>query len=132
MICANVMTHKLEMIKWYFYHIYWWLWILENKSDMLDMFNFYWIEYPSLRTKILIKKFLKKRQSNLSYFWSWGCLDYILTLDPKRVELTSRVYECVFIGYAINSETYRFYDLNAKVIIELKDVDFYVNIYPFK
>jgi len=24
-----------------FYHIYWWLWILENKIDMLDMFNFY-------------------------------------------------------------------------------------------
>jgi len=45
-------------------------------------------------------------------------MDYILTLNPKRVELTSRVYECVIIGYAINSETYRFYDLNAKVIIE--------------
>ncbi|AES90126.1 phytoene synthase, putative [Medicago truncatula] len=41
-----------------------------------------------------------------------NCLDYILTLDPKRVELTSRAYEYVFIGYAINSETYRFYDLN--------------------
>jgi len=39
-------------------------------------------------------------------------------LDPKRVELTSRAYECVFIRYAINSKTYRFYDLNTKVIIE--------------
>jgi len=85
------------------------------KIDMLDMFNFYnenWnlccIEYPSLRTKILIKKFLKKRQPNLSSFWTWDCLDYIWILDPKRVELKSRAYECVFIGYAINSETYRF------------------------
>jgi len=127
MICANLMAHKLEMIKWYFYHIYWWLWIWKNKINMLDMFNFYnknwnlcWIEYPSLWTKILIKKFLKKRQLNLSYFWTWDCLNYIWILDPKKVELTSRAYECVFIGYGINSETYRFYDLNAKVIIELK------------
>ncbi|AET04554.2 phytoene synthase [Medicago truncatula] len=32
--------------------------------------------------------------------------------NPKRVELTDRAYECVFIGYAINREIYRFYDLN--------------------
>lgn len=38
---------------------------------------------------------------------------------------TSRAYECVFIRYVINNEAYRFYDLNVKVIIELKDVDFY-------
>jgi len=48
-----------------------------------------------------------------------------------RVELTNRAYECVFIGYAINNETYKFYDLNVKVIIDLQDVDLYVNIYPF-
>jgi len=120
------------------YHIYWWLWILKNKINMIDMFNFYnknwnlcWIEYPSLRSKILIKNFLKKRQPNLSYFWTWDCLDYIWILDPKRVELTSRAYECVFFRYAINNETYKFYDLNVKVIIDLKDVNFYVNIYPF-
>ena len=53
-------------------------------------------------------------------------------MDLKRVELTSRAYECVFIKYVINSKAYRFYDLNVKVIIELKDVDFHVNIYPFK
>jgi len=53
-------------------------------------------------------------------------------LNPKKVKLTSRAYEYVFIGYVINSEAYRFYDLNVKVIIELKDADFYVNIYPFK
>jgi len=53
-------------------------------------------------------------------------------LDPKRVELTNRAYECVFIEYVINREAYRFYDFNVKVVIELKDVDFYVNIYPFK
>ena len=99
---------------------------------MFDMFNFYnenwnscWIEYPSLRTKILIKKFLKKIQPNLSYFWTWDCLNYIWILDPKKVELPSRAYECVFIGYVINIEAYMFYDINVKVIIELKYANFY-------
>jgi len=57
-------------------------------------------------------------------------LAYDWIMDHKRVKLTSRAYEYVFIEYVINSEAYRFYDLNAKVIIELKDADFYVNIYP--
>jgi len=38
----------------------------------------------------------------------------------------------VFIGYAINSKVYRFYDLNAKVIIESNDANFYENKFPFK
>ena len=38
----------------------------------------------------------------------------------------------MFIGYAINSKAYRFYDLNAKVIIESNDADFYENKFPFK
>jgi len=75
-------------------------------------------------------KFFKKRQPNLSYFLTWDCLDYIWIMDPKIVELTSRSYECAFIMYAINSETCRFYDLNAKVT--WNDADFYVNIYFFK
>ena len=84
------------------------------------MFNFYKLKFmldivPKSKNKNSNQEVLKKRQPNLSY---WDCLDYIWILDPKRIELTSRAYECVFIEYAINSETYMFYDLNVKVIIE--------------
>ncbi|GAU49932.1 hypothetical protein TSUD_408340 [Trifolium subterraneum] len=75
---------------------------------------------------------LKKRQPNLSYLRTWGCLAYVRKPDPKRVKLASRAYECVFIGYAANSKAYRFYDLNEKVIIESNDADFYENKFPFK
>jgi len=132
MICVNLMTHKLEMIKWYFIIFiddseFW-----KNKIVTLDMFNFYnenwnlcWIEYPSLRTKILIKKFLRKDNPTCLIFELRDCLNYIWILDPKRVELTSRTYECIFIGYVINIEAYMFCDINVKVIIELKDANFY-------
>jgi len=52
-------------------------------------------------------------------------------LTPKRVKLASRAYECVFIGYALNSKGYRFYDLKAKVIIESNDAEFYETKFPF-
>jgi hypothetical protein len=124
MTCPNLMGHKLEVIKWYFIISIWWLWILKNKIDMFGVFNFYnenwnlcWIEYLSLRTKILIKKFWRKENPTCLIF-ELGIVDYNWILDPNRIELTSRVNECVFIGYAVNSGAYRFYDLNAKVIIE--------------
>jgi len=68
----------------------------------------------------------------LSYFRTSGCLAYVRIPDLKRVKLASRAYECAFIGYANNNEAYQFYDLNAKVIIESNDVDFYENKFPFK
>ena len=69
---------------------------------------------------------MKKRQSNLSYFLNFGWMfDISSNFKPKRVKLTIRAYECVFIGYAIIRESYRFYDLNAKVIIKSNNVDFY-------
>jgi hypothetical protein len=58
----------------------------------------------------------------LSYFLNLGLSDISSDFEPKRV---SRAYECLFIGYAIIREAYRFYDLNAKVIIKSTDVDFY-------
>ena len=86
---------------------------------------------PNYKNKISPYEILKKRQSNLSYFRTWGCLAYVRIPDPKRVKLTSRAYECVFIGYAISSKVYRFSDLNAKVIIKSNDVDFYENKIPY-
>lgn len=87
---------------------------------------------PKTKNKISPYEILKKRQPNLSYFRTWGCLAYVRKPDPKRVKLTSRAYECVFIGYALNSKAYRFYDLKSKTIIESNDVDFYENKFPFK
>lgn len=48
------------------------------------------------------------------------------------VKLTSRAYKCAFIGYAINNIASRFYDRNAKVIIELIFIDIYEKKYPCK
>jgi len=59
-------------------------------------------------------------------------LAYLRIPNPKRVKLTSRAYECEFIGYEINRKEYMFYDLNVNVIKESNDDDFYEIKFPFK
>jgi len=86
---------------------------------------------PKTKNKVSPYEILKKRQPNLSYIRTWGCLAYVRIPNPKRVKLASRAYECVFIGYALNSKVYRFYDLKAKMIIESNDADFYETKFPF-
>ncbi|GKC43573.1 retrovirus-related pol polyprotein from transposon TNT 1-94 [Tanacetum coccineum] len=75
---------------------------------------------------------MKNKPPNLSYFRSWGCLAYARIPDPKRIKLASRAYECVFIGYALNSKAYKLFDLKSHVILESNDADFYEHKYPFK
>ena len=72
---------------------------------------------PKSKSKISPFEILKFYKPNVSYFRTWGFLAYVRIPDPKRIKLASRAYECVFIGCAINSKAYRFYNLNAHNII---------------
>ena len=53
-------------------------------------------------------------------------------LDPKRSKLASQTYEFVFIVYAVNSKTYKFYNLKDQVIIKWNDADIFEDKFPFK
>ena len=68
------------------------------------------IEYPSLRTKNSYKEVFEEKTTQLVLFLNLRLSGLYLNYGPKRVELTSRAYECVFIGYVINIEAYMFYD----------------------
>ena len=87
---------------------------------------------PKFKSKISPFEILRNHKPNVSYFKTWGYLAYVRIPDPKRIKLASRAYECVLIGYVINSKAYRFYDLNAHTIIESNDADFYELRFPFK
>ncbi|KAK2362991.1 myosin-16 [Trifolium repens] len=104
---------------------HWWGEIILNVFYILN-------RVPKANIVVSPYEILKKRQLNLSYLRTWGCLTHVRIPDPKRVKLASRAYECVFIGYAANNKAYRFFDLNAKVIIESIDADFYEDKFPFK
>ena len=66
------------------------------------------------------------------YLRVWGCLAYVRLTGPKVPKLGIRATICAFLGYAINSVAYRFFDLENKIIIESGDAIFHEEKFPFK
>lgn len=69
----------------------------------------------------------------------WGCLAKVRVPLPKRTKLGLKTIDCVFIGYAHNSATYRFLvfkseinDIHINTILECNEVEFFENIFPYK
>jgi hypothetical protein len=64
---------------------------------------------------------------NLSYFKVWRCVAYFRVSDPKRTKFEPRAIKSVFVGYAVNSKSYRLLDLSSNTIVESRDVEFIEN-----
>ena len=80
----------------------------------------------------------KGRIRNLNYLKVWGCLAKIAVPKPKKVKVGPKTVECVFIGYAQNSNAYRFFihkseipDIHVNTIIESRDPSFFENRFPY-
>ena len=74
----------------------------------------------------------KGHKPNLGYFRVWGCLAYVRLTDPKIPKLGIKASTCAFLGYVINSATYRFFDLKNKIIFEFSDAIFHEKKFPSK
>ena len=70
----------------------------------------------------------KGRKPNIGYFKVWGCLTYCKKTYPNKTKLVPRAIKCAFIGYASNRKAYRLLDLESNVIIESREVEFFVNL----
>ena len=81
----------------------------------------------------------KNRQLCFKHLKVWGCLAKVAILLPKRTKLGPKTIDCVFIGYAKNSNTYRFLVVESKNpyidknnILESRDAEFFETKFPFK
>ena len=74
----------------------------------------------------------KGHNLNLEYLRVWGCLAYIQLIDLKISKLGIKATTCAFLGYAINSATYRFFYLENKIIFESGDAIFHDEKFSFK
>ena len=75
---------------------------------------------------------------NLNYLKVWGCLAKVAVPKPKKVKVGPKTVDCVFIGYAQNSNAYRFLVhkseipvIHVNTIIESRDASFFENIFPY-
>ena len=69
----------------------------------------------------------------------WGCLAKVGIPEPKRKKIGPKTVDAVFIGYSLDSNTYRFLVINSEIseilnntLIESRDATFFENIFPFK
>ena len=87
---------------------------------------------PHKKTKLTPFELWKGHKLNLRYFKVWGCLAFVRLMDPKIPKLGIRATICAFLGYAINSTTYRFLNIENNVIFESGDTIFHEENFPFK
>ena len=87
---------------------------------------------PRKQTLLTPYELWNKRKPNLNYFRVWGCLAYVRLADPKIPKLGVRARKCAFVGYALTSKAYRFYDIESNIIIESLDAIFHEDKFPFK
>ena len=53
---------------------------------------------------------------NLKYLKVWGCFAKVMLSSHKNRKIRLKTSDCMFIGYAINSVTYRFIILKSDVL----------------
>jgi hypothetical protein len=81
----------------------------------------------------------KGRKHALGFLRAWGCLAKVNVLTCKKRKLGQKTVDCVFLGYAHNSATYRFLvikydflDVHVNTVTESCDVSFFEDIFPMK
>lgn len=62
----------------------------------------------------------------------WGCLANVLVFLAKRIKLSLKIINCIFIGFSNNSVVYKFlvykyeiYNIHVNTILESIDVEFF-------
>ena len=72
----------------------------------------------------------KRYRPNLKYLRVCGCLAKVMLPNPMKRKIGSKTSNCLFLGHAKRSATYRFLVLNSDIIecntiIETKNAKFF-------
>ena len=69
----------------------------------------------------------------------WGCLAKVKVLPPKKVKIGPKTIDCIFIGFAHNSNVYQFLvyesnipDIHKNTIMESRNASFFEDVFPYK
>ena len=79
------------------------------------------------------------RAPNLTYLKVWGCLAKVKVPSFKTNKIGLKTVDCMFVGYAMNSNAYRFLVINSDIsdiapntILEARDAVFFENCFPYQ
>ncbi|WJZ90328.1 hypothetical protein VitviT2T_009480 [Vitis vinifera] len=81
----------------------------------------------------------KGRKPSYTYLRMCGCLAKVAVPPPKKVKIGPKTIDCIFIGYAHNSNAYRFLvyesnipDIHKNTIMESRNASFFEDVFPCK
>ena len=81
----------------------------------------------------------KGKRPSYKYLRVWGCLAKVAVPTPKKMKIGPKTVDCIFIGYAHNSNAYRFLvhesenpDIHKNTIMESRNASFFENVFPCK
>ncbi|RVX22336.1 Retrovirus-related Pol polyprotein from transposon TNT 1-94 [Vitis vinifera] len=79
----------------------------------------------------------KGRKPSYTYLRMWGCLAKVAVPPRKKVKIGPKTIDCIFIGYAHNSNAYRFLvyesnipDIHKNTIMESRNASFFEDVFP--
>jgi hypothetical protein len=94
---------------------------------------------PMKNKEVTLFEEWEKKRLTLSYLRTWGCLAKVSVPINKKRKLGPKTVDCVFLGYAFHSVSYRFLvvrsgvpDLLIGTIMESRDATFFENIFPMR
>nr|MCH9869697.1 hypothetical protein [Serratia marcescens] len=97
--------------------------------------NFILNRIPSKNKDKTPYEFWKGHAPKFDYFTTWGCLAKVLIPEPKRTKIGSKTFDACFVGYSLDSNTYRFLvthsdnsEISVNTIVESRDATFFENI----
>ncbi|KAJ9561147.1 hypothetical protein OSB04_006307 [Centaurea solstitialis] len=67
---------------------------------------------------------IEQRKPNIDYFRVFGCKCYVLNDREGLGKFDPKSNESIFIGYSLNSKTYRVFKKRTRIILESSNVDF--------
>ena len=99
--------------------------------------NYLLNKVPKKKAKKTSCELWKGRKSSYKYLQVWECLAKVTIPPPKKVKIGLKTIDCIFIGYAHNSNAYWFLfhesnipDIHKNTIMELRNASFFEDIFP--
>ncbi|KAL2233050.1 UNVERIFIED_CONTAM: Retrovirus-related Pol polyprotein from transposon RE2 [Sesamum indicum] len=62
---------------------------------------------------------------------TFGSLYFATNVDPQKSKFHPRASKCVLLGYMMTQKGYKLFDMDNNHVIVSRDVQFYVNIFPY-
>ena len=101
--------------------------------------NYLFNKVPKKKAKKTPYNSWRGQHPSYIYLRVWRCLAKVVVPAPKKVKIRPKTMDCIFIGYANNSNAYRYLvhesnisNIHKNTIMESRNASFFEDVFPCK